>query len=282
LRTICPECQTQAAVGVICPECMAQQRKAQTPVQRKAERRWARGPQQTVAVPSGRPVVTLTIVAITALVFVVTLIPGFGPQVQAALSFNSAYITPGLPYGLQPWRLLTTALVHSGIWHLGLNMLGLWFLGRSLEPLLGSVRFLALYLISALGGSVAVALLSPLVSVVGASGAIFGMFGALLVIGRHIGANMSTIAILIGINFALPFVIALVTALGGVPFGDALASVGIAWQAHLGGLITGAVIGFIYARTRTLARRPLQIGLLVAVTVVLLLSLLAAPLVLGL
>lgn len=267
LRTICPECQTQGAVGVICPECMADQRKAQTPVQKKAERRWARRPQALAAVSSGRPVVTLAIIAITALFYLLTLIPGYGPVIESMLFFNSGFVSPGYPF--QPWRVLTAALTHANFLHLALNMFTLWILGRSLEPLLGKGRFLALYVISALGGSVAVALLAPFTGVVGASGAIFGLFGALLVIGRHIGADIRVIAVLIGINFAFPFVIALVNSIGSGSFAASLASVGISWQAHLGGLVVGALIGLIYARTRTAKRRPLQIGLLVAVTVVL-------------
>ncbi|MFK5126597.1 rhomboid family intramembrane serine protease, partial [Klebsiella pneumoniae] len=91
---------------------------------------------------------------------------------------------------IEPWRLFTAALVHSGFFHIGLNMLALWFIGRNLEPLLGKWRFVALYLLGTLGGSVAVALLAPTTIVVGASGAIFALFGALLVIGRHIGADI--------------------------------------------------------------------------------------------
>ncbi|MFX5570536.1 rhomboid family intramembrane serine protease, partial [Acinetobacter baumannii] len=84
---------------------------------------------------------------------------------------------------------------------------------RNLEPLLGKWRFVALYLLGTLGGSVAVALLAPTTIVVGASGAIFALFGALLVIGRHIGADIRTIAVLIAINFAWPFVVAIFTSL---------------------------------------------------------------------
>jgi membrane associated rhomboid family serine protease len=272
LRTICPECQTQGAVGVICPECMAEQRKAQTPVQRKAERRWARGPRAAAAVSSGRPVVTLSIIAVTALVYVLTLVPGAGAFVEGALLYYYPYVIPGGPGGFQPWRLITVALVHDGIWHIGLNMLVLWMLGRSLEPLLGPVRFLVLYLLNAIGGSVAVALLEPFTPVVGASGAIFGLFGALLIIGRHIGANITGIAVLIGINFALPFVLGLVSVLTG----GSLDSIQISWQSHVGGFVAGLAVGFIYARTRAVRQRPWQIGLLVALTIVLL-ALLAVP-----
>lgn len=277
LRTICAECQTQAAVGVICPECLAEQRATATPAQRKAERRWARRPAAPLAaVASGRPVVTLGIIAVTALVYVVTLIPGFGPMIEGLLSFYAPALYPQFTGVFQPWRVLTVVLVHSSFWHIGLNMLALWFIGRSLEPLLGRARFLVLYLVSALGGSVAVALLAPNVPVVGASGAIFGLFGALLVIGRHLGANIRVIAILIAVNFALPFVLALVQAAGTGSFTGALDAIRISWQSHLGGLIAGAAIGFIYARTRAVRQRRMQIGLLAALTVILL-ALFALP-----
>ena len=117
--------------------------------------------------------------------------------------------------------------MHDGFWHVGLNMLALWMIGRSLEPLLGRGRFLTLYLLSALGGSVAVALLSFTTPVVGASGAIFGLFGALIVIGRHIGANIAGIAIILGINLVIGFI----------------PGFNVSWQAHVGGLVVGALVG---------------------------------------
>lgn len=273
MRTVCSECRTPAAVGVICPECMAQQRAAQTPSQKKAERRWASRPMSVVS--SGRPTMTLGIIAVTGLVYIIGLIPGVGGVLSDLLAFNSFFLLPqaGL---LQPWRLLTVALVHGSFLHMALNMLALWFIGRSLEPLLGRARFLILYLLGALGGSVAVALLAPGVWTVGASGAIFALFGALLVIGRHLGADIRVIAILIGINFAWPFVLAGINAIGSGDFASSLSAIGISWQAHLGGLVTAAVVGVIYSRTRAQRQRGLQIGLLVAFTVVLI-ALLAIP-----
>lgn len=260
LRTICPECQTQAAVGVICPECLRAQQNA-TPIKRPAR---ARVKNRTLALArDSRPLVSYSIIGLTALVYLLQLIPG--SPVEQWLAFNSAFLIPSLGVGFEPWRLLTIALVHGGIWHIALNMLALWMIGRSLEPLLGHLRFLWLYLISALGGSVAVALLAPGTWVVGASGAIFGLFGALLVIGRHIGANVTTIAILIGINFAIPFIQGL--------FAGSMAAIAISWQAHLGGLIVGAAIGFIYARTRSIRMQRWQAPLLAGTTVVLLLLL---------
>lgn len=261
LRTICPECQTQAAVGVICPECLAEQAASRTPAQRTAERRWSRS--RAVAVGDTRPLVTYAIIAVTSLAFLVGLIPGVGDTVQDALAFWAPTLYPELTGTFEPWRLLTAALVHSGFWHIGLNMLALWLMGRSLEPLLGRWRFLTLYVLSALGGSVAVALLSFTTPVVGASGAIFGLFGALIVIGRHIGANIGGIAIILAINLAIGFI----------------PGFNVSWQAHVGGLVVGALIGLVYARTRSVRRRGLQIGLLVLIALVLLALLLVPPLV---
>ena len=141
------------------------------------------------------------------------------------------------------------ALVHSGFWHVGLNMLALWLIGRSLEPLLGRWRFLTLYVLSAIGGSVAVALLSPMTPVVGASGAIFGLFGALLIIGRHIGANITGIAIILGMNLVIGFI----------------PGFNVSWQAHIGGLLTGLAIGFLFTRTKKKSQRTVQLLLLAAV-----------------
>jgi membrane associated rhomboid family serine protease len=262
LRTICPECQTQGAVGVICPECLAEQRKTQSPAQKKAQRRWSR--PRAVAISDSRPLVTYGIIGVTALVYLLQLIPG--SPVQQLLAFNSLYVAPAWGVApFEPWRLFTVLVVHSGFFHVGLNMLAVLMIGRSLEPLLGRWRFLVLYLLSGLGGSVGVALIAPGLWVVGASGAVFGLLGALLVIGRHIGANITGILIVLGINLVIGFV----------------PGFQVAWQAHLGGLVVGAVIGLIYARTRSVRRRGLQIWLLIAVTVGLFALLLVPPLIYG-
>lgn len=243
LRTVCPECQTPAAVGVICPECLRDQRKAASPAQIKAERRWSR---RSVATTDSRPTVTWAIMLVTAIAYVVTLIPGFGTTLERALLFWAPLLYPDVSGAFQPWRLVTVVLVHAGFWHVGLNMLALWMLGRSLEPLLGTWRFATLYVMSAVGGSVAVALLSFGTPVVGASGAVFGLFGAILVIGRHIGANIAGIAIILGVNLVIGFI----------------PGFNVSWQAHVGGLVTGALIAFIFTRTRAPRQRMLQIALL--------------------
>lgn len=270
LRTVCAECQTPAAVGVVCPECMQEQQRQATPAQRKAQRR---GYVRPMTATDSRPTATLAIVGLTAVTYLLQSIPG--SPLFGWLAFNSAFVWPGGPFPFEPWRLLTVLLVHGSFLHVALNMLVLWMIGRSLEPLLGRWRFVTLYLLGGLGGSVAVALLAPGVWVVGASGAIFALFGALLVIGRHIGANMRGIVIVIVINFSLPFVLALVSSVGG-SFASALETIRISWQAHLGGFVAGAAIGFIYARTRAVRQKGLQIGMLTGLAV-LLLALLALP-----
>ncbi|MFN8087317.1 MAG: rhomboid family intramembrane serine protease [Microbacterium sp.] len=253
LRTICPECQTPLPVGVICPECLAEQQKQHKANVTRMPRR--RRPLARAAA-NGTPVVTYTLMGASIFFYLLGLIPGgFGNVVQVWLAFNGQ-----LAY-TQPWRLVTVTLVHASVWHIALNMLALWALGRSLEPLLGRWRFLALYLLSAVGGSVLTALLAPTTWVVGASGAVWGLLGAMFVIGRHIGANVTAIAVLLGLNLLITF----------------LPGSGIAWQAHIGGGLVGALVGFIFARTRAIRQQRTQVWLLVAVAVGLV-ALLAVPL----
>lgn len=128
----------------------------------------------------------------------------------------------------EPWRMLTTALVHAmpSPLHLLLNMYTLYLFGQMLEPLLGRARMATLFVLSVLGGSVGVLLLSPpTVLVIGASGGIFGLFGAVFVLMRHFKQNLTPLVVLIVLNLVIGFVIS-----------------GIAWQAHVGGLVAGALV----------------------------------------
>jgi membrane associated rhomboid family serine protease len=237
-RTICPECQTQGAVGVICPDCMREQRQSAPRTKSAASTRLRR---MTAA---GAPVVTYSIIAVTLLLFVLQLIPGLG--VTNALLYAGAF---SYPVDFEPWRMVTSVFVHSTgfIFHVLLNMYTLWIFGQILERMLGRGRFLALYLLSGLAGSLGVLYLSdPYVAVVGASGAIFGLMGAFLVIQRKLGGNATQLLILLGINLVIGF----------------LPGVNIAWQAHLGGLVGGAIIGLIFVQTRSRSQRALQLGLL--------------------
>lgn len=242
-RTVCSECQTQAAVGVHCPECRREARQNAPKTKPAVVTAFNRARR------SGGPVVTWSIVGITAVVYVLQLLSG-GAVVNAL-----AYWPPLTE--LEPWRMLTSLLVHSqqSFLHILFNMYSLFIFGRMLEPMLGRARFLALYLISGLGGSLAVLLIAPTISVIGASGAIFGLFGAFFVIQRGLGGNNLQLVLVIGLNLVIGFV---------VP--------GIAWQAHIGGLIAGALVALVYVKTRRPAqknRQRLLIGAVVGGLVVL-------------
>lgn len=147
--------------------------------------------------------------------------PGVGEQACSVV--EGAYWAAGVATGAW-WQVLTSAFTHAELIHLGANMLALYFLGPPLEQVLGRARFLAVYLVSALAASAAVMwLAAPDSSALGASGAIFGMLGALLVIARKSGGNYQTILMWLGINVVI-------TVVGGA---------GISWQGHLGGLLGG-------------------------------------------
>lgn len=261
LRTICPECQTPAAVGVVCPECLRDQQKAQTPAQRTAQRRWSRA--RVLGRSDSRPLATYSIVGLTLFTYLLQMIPGIGVPVERALLFWAPYLYPAISGTFEPWRLVTVTLVHSSLWHVGLNMLALFMIGRTLEPILGRGRFITMYLLSAIGGSVAVALISFGTPVVGASGAIFGLFGALLIIGRHLGGNVMGIAIILGINLVIGFI----------------PGYNISWEAHVGGLVVGLLVAYIFTRTRAVTQRRTQIWLLAAVGAGLVLLLLVPALI---
>ncbi|MCU1568585.1 MAG: rhomboid family intrarane serine protease [Pseudarthrobacter sp.] len=251
-RPACPDCQRAAAVGFQCVDCVNETRRT-TP-----EVRTVYGG----AAASGKPLVTYGIIAVCVVMYVLQwIIPG--QAVYEQLAYNNVFATP--KYGaFEPWRMLTAAFLHSpdSVLHIVLNMYTLWIFGQALEPLLGRVRFLALYLISAIGGSVGYLLLNPvlvpgqgLVGVVGASGAIFGLFGAMLLVQRHRGGDTRQLWVLIAINGVIGFLIPQ-----------------IAWQAHLGGLVTGALCAAVLAYT---PRGPRQ-GLIQAAGLVAVLALLIA------
>jgi membrane associated rhomboid family serine protease len=130
-----------------------------------------------------------------------------------------------LQYNNEWYRLFTVALTHGGYLHLGFNMYSLMVLGNPLEAAYGKQKFLIVFCFSLLTGSLTSAYFSTgFIPSVGASGAIFGLFGALAIVGKKIGADIRSIVVIIGINFAFGFTI------GGVD-----------WRAHLGGLIGGVV-----------------------------------------
>lgn len=192
------------------------------------------------------PSVTYVLITITLLVFLAQLLPG--SPVTDALLYAPAFSIPGSGFPFEPWRMLTVALVHSTglLLHILFNMLALWMFGQQLESAVGAWRFLVIYVLSTLGGSIAVLYLgSPYQGVVGASGAIFGLLGAFFVVARKLGANTMGIVILIALNLGI-----------GLFFRS------ISWQAHVGGLIAGALVALVIVQTRRRAQQRLQYLLL--------------------
>lgn len=238
-RPACPECQRPAAVGFHCVDCVRELSAA-------SQGRKTRTVYGATARPGGRPIVTFALIGLCVLVYALQwLIPH--DEVFQDFAYATALTAD------EPWRMLTSAFLHSqGFFlHIVLNMYTLWLFGQALEPSLGRVRFLAVYVLSALGGSVGFFLLTPLsmTPVIGASGAVFGLFGGLFVVMRQRGGDVRQLLVLIAINAVLGFMIS-----------------GIAWQAHLGGLVTGAAATAVIAYApRGRARTAVQIGGLVAV-----------------
>ena len=166
--------------------------------------------------------------AICVLMYVVTSV---SPSLKASLSLVPATLAS------HPWTILTGAFLHGGLLHILFNMLSLYWVGRAIEPVMGRWRFLTLYLVSALGGSafiLAWCLIQPseiFVSTVGASGAVFGLFGAVFVLQRLGGSDTTSILTLLGINLVYGFVVS-----------------GISWQGHIGGAIAGVAATWVLAR----------------------------------
>jgi membrane associated rhomboid family serine protease len=186
----------------------------------------------------GRPIVTFTIIGICVVSFILQYVTG-GAWTQQLLFLPAV----GL---VEPWRFLTAAILHStsmGIpLHILFNMWALYITGQFLEPVLGRARFIALCVVGAIGSSVAVVLLTnpQLVgvgqvawgpAVVGASGMVFALFGAMIPVLRRMGTKATQIVVLIVINGVIGFT---------VP--------NIAWQAHLGGLVVGLALGYAFAK----------------------------------
>lgn len=232
-RPACPECQRPAAVGVHCVDCVREASRT-APVTRSVFGAPMRG---------GRPVGTVTLVAMC--------VASFALQLVVGAEWTRLWIFAPFIGAAEPWRFLTAAFLHSPVMllHIVFNMYALWIVGQSLEPAFGRWRFLTLYLLSAVGGSVMMLLLaSPYdeswgQSVVGASGAVFGLFGALLVVLRRLRRDARSIVVLLVINGVLGFV---------VP--------SIAWEAHLGGLVVGAVLGAAYAWAPRERRTAVGVG----------------------
>ena len=236
-RPACPDCLRSAAVGQQCVECIREgnraTRQASAPFGGKV---------------TGRPLVTWTLVAINALVYVAELAAS-NTLINDGAMVGKFSPTVGVADG-QWYRLITSAFLHEppgssfGIFHILFNMWALIVVGPALERLLGRVRFLAVYLVSALGGSVLFYLIAAPTAVgIGASGAIFGLFGAYFLVARRLRIDARQILVLIALNLVISFTVA-----------------GIAWQAHVGGLIAGSALTAAYAYAPRSNRTLIQLA----------------------
>lgn len=243
-RYICPDCMREAAVGHQCPECVKE---------------GARSMRQARTLVGGRvsavPVVTYVLIAVNLLAYLVEVLRPeiverfamvgaglIGPDGEHYLwmdPYPAGFTPEGVAAG-EWYRLLTGAFLHLpptggtfGVLHVVMNMVALWNLGRLVEPMLGRVHYLALYLLSALGGSVLVLVIAPGDAVVGASGAIFGVGAAYYVMARRVGAAMGPVN-----RF-----------LGGLLLWLVISAVFTSWEGHLGGLLAGGVVALVFAHT---------------------------------
>ncbi|MER7847592.1 rhomboid family intramembrane serine protease [Kitasatospora sp. NPDC096077] len=255
-RPICPQCMVAASVGFQCPECVGQGHAGA----RRATTRFG-------GVPTGDGgLVTRVLIGINLVVWVLAayvLTPRLG-EVWSLASAGRDRL--GGPYGVadgpgQWYRLLTATFLHLEWWHVGMNMVALLFLGPPLEQALGRLRFLALYLLAGLGGSTLTFLVAgDWVVSLGASGAIFGLIGATVVLQLRNRGPLGPVLALLVFNLVITF--------SGARGGPGGAGPSIDWRAHLGGLVIGALtaFGLMYAPRE---RRGLVQGLTVAAVLVL-------------
>lgn len=239
-KPICPDCMIAAPVGYQCPQCVAEGRKG------TRQARTVLGGQRR---DGNTSLVTLILIGINVVIWAAGLVIGargdtFLGRYARGFDVNELAARLGLVLGDPSdafrfgivdgewYRVLTATFTHVSVLHIALNMLALYMLGSQLEPLLGRSRFITLYLLSALGGSAASLLMvsDPYTISIGASGAVYGLFGALFVVARRLGGDTRSILVVLALNLAFSFTIA-----------------GIDWRAHLGGLVIGAALAAVYA-----------------------------------
>lgn len=230
-RPSCPDCLRQAPVGFHCVDCVAAER------QRHPQTVSTAGvPQPTATkVPfAGVPIVTYTLIALNVLAYVVTAVQSSSimDNHRGSALFNSLVLVPGMVADGDFLRLIGSGFLHYGLIHLAVNMYALYIVGVACENALGRLRYAAVYFLALLGGSAAVMFSAVNSQTAGASGAVFGLFGAVLIILLRLKRNANMIIGVIALN-----VIISVT----VP--------GISWLGHFGGFVAGtaAAAGIIYA-----------------------------------
>jgi membrane associated rhomboid family serine protease len=217
---------TPTSVGMRCPECSRDRTKVKT----------------IRNIPS-TPVVTQALIAINVIAFVAETAAG-APLGSGGggVVYNHGYLYgPAIIHSHEYWRILTGGFLHYGLFHIFINMMSLYFVGSALEPAIGRGNFVAVYFASLLAGSFGALLLQPQIPTVGASGAIFGIFGALIVVARNRGISIwqSGLGVVLVINL-----------LFSVSFS------GISLGGHLGGLAAGLITGAMIVELAERRRMP--------------------------
>jgi membrane associated rhomboid family serine protease len=234
-RPICPDCMTVTPVGMRCPECARQRTKVK---------------RISPGLRAGAAPATYVLIAINVIAFIAEV--GTGASVSLSEGAGGSLFRDGSLFGPavadgEWYRIVTSGFLHAGLLHIAFNMVALYFLGRLLEPGIGTPRFLAVYFVSLLAGSFGALLLSPDSHTVGASGAVFGLLSAAFIIARHRGleqlAGQIGIFIIINLFFTLS---AAQISVGG----------------HFGGLIAGALCAFLIVFAERRARRPVELEVL--------------------
>jgi membrane associated rhomboid family serine protease len=236
-----------ASVGFQCPEDVrAGARSVRPAVTRYGGRVTRPGP------------VTYTLIAINVAIFVITSVSNGGLDLfsggTSAIYSDFALVPPAVAHG-EIYRLVTAAFLHYGLLHIGFNMYALYIIGPVVEAGLGRWRYLALYFLSGIGGSIlTVAFAGPASQSAGASGAIFGLFGALYVMQRRMGQRSGPILGTIAINLLFTFTIP-----------------NISWEGHIGGLVTGTLvtIGLVAAAGTVQSRTRRHVAVIVVAAVLL-------------
>jgi membrane associated rhomboid family serine protease len=214
---------TPASVGFQCPECVTEGRRSVRPARTMYGGRVNRGGIDA----------TRVLIAVNVVIFVVTTVSGASVLTGSGTSSiyeKFALIPPAVAHG-EWWRLFSSMFLHFGILHIGFNMWALWVIGTPLEQMLGRVRFVVLYFLAGLGGSLLSFGFGPLSeTAAGASGAIFGLFGGFYLLLRRRGLETGGITGLIVINLIFSFTFS-----------------NIDWRGHVGGLVAGSVVAFAFA-----------------------------------
>jgi len=224
-RPICADCANFGPVGIRCPDHASVR---QSPAARLKPRPVRRAPG--VALASGQAPVTRALIAINVAIYLITVFQSHSTTPNGSIVTRFLLFGPAVAHG-DWWRLVTAMFLHASILHIGFNMYVLWVIGTPVEQYLGKMRYLGLYFVSGLAGSAGALLQSPLTPVLGASGAIFGILGAMMILewqvtGRLAGQAAALVAINLGLSFVIP---------------------NISWGGHVGGLIGGILIMLAYA-----------------------------------